>query len=385
LINFECGKGPLAGFINTQNNIPGNSIWSPYHKLYIRIKEFGLEYGLFRSALCGLQNLSNGAKIALFTNSNIVENFIMEQAAYMYGQCFVPLPRLQSYDSAHIGLILRVTQSELVLATNLEALYLIENFKTLKSLKYIILIDEFTKIIRDAMEKTRIEIIHFREMENRGKQSLVYRNSDGLKSPCLCIFDKDVNGKIFGVEFTHRNIISVVAALTKVIHSNEFVTLTENDIYFSTMDWNSVYERSIQASLIYHGGRIAFSSLCIDSVLEEMRLIKPNIVTFTPEMSKKTYSEAMRKVESWNLMKRTLFRMGYSLRKTGYFGGSFWNDFFFGNLANIIGGSVHTIFTVEDSLHPKIVEFFEICFSARVVNMNGCVQMSGLTMTVFFG
>jgi long-subunit acyl-CoA synthetase (AMP-forming) len=275
LINFECGKGPLAGFINTQNNIPGNSIWSPYHKLYIRIKEFGLEYGLFRSALCGLQNLSNGAKIALFTNSNIVENFIMEQAAYMYGQCFVPLPRLQSYDSAHIGLILRVTQSELVLATNLEALYLIENFKTLKSLKYIILIDEFTKIIRDAMEKTRIEIIHFREMENRGKQSLVYRNSDGLKSPCLCIFDKDVNGKIFGVEFTHGNIISVVAALTKVIHSNEFVTLTENDIYFSTMDWNSVYERSIQASLIYHGGRIAFSSLCIDSVLEEMRLIKP--------------------------------------------------------------------------------------------------------------
>lgn len=191
------------------------------------------------------------------------------------------------------------------------------------------------------------------------------------------IYTSGTTGKPKGVMLTHHNIFSNVEASIPCFPPGE------NLRALSFLPLNHIFERMVMYVYMFKGVSVYFSE-SLDTIVDNLKEVKPHLFTTVPRLLEKVYEKIMLKGSELTGIKRTLFFWAHNLAKKFEINQhqGWWYNFQL-NLANKIifnqwraalGGKILCIVSGGAACPVKLIRIFT---AARLIIMEGY----GLTET----
>jgi long-chain acyl-CoA synthetase len=252
---------------------------------------------------CGLASLGfkRGDKIAIIAE-NRPEWVYSDMAILGLGGADVPLYPSLTADS--IEFILNNSESIGAIVSNKFQLNKVLKIRNnCKYLKFIIVMND--KDIPDGIPNIK----SFDEIVYQGKQSPRYDESFFWQQAKMCnendictiIYTSGTTGEPKGVLLSHKNIISNVNDVPRVL------PISETDVFLSFLPLCHIFERMAgYYTALSCGGMIAYAQ-SIESVSSDLLAIKPTIMTSVPRFFERMYSKILKNVESQSEKKQKIF------------------------------------------------------------------------------
>ncbi len=189
------------------------------------------------------------------------------------------------------------------------------------------------------------------------------------------VYTSGTTGDQKGVMLTHRNILSNIEDLDKV------VDITEEDVLLSFLPLSHSYERTAgYYKPLYHGSKIAYAEDML-TVGENMGQVRPTVMTAVPRFFEKMRTRVLENVNQGPALKRRIFywaiKIGgkrFAELEQGYLSG--WtklrfkiaDKLVFKKISGRLGGRLRFFVSGAAPLDRKLGEFF---FSAGVLILEG--------------
>lgn len=303
----------------------------------------------------GLLNLgiTKGDKIALISNNRYEWN-IVDMAVLQIGAIDVPIyPTISEKDYAYI---MNDAEVKMVIVSDEELLGKVNAVKSqVPSLKNIY---SFNKI--DS-------VAHWTEILEAGvsaeMQSKVEELKRGVQESDLAtlIYTSGTTGLPKGVMLSHKNIVSNAIACT------ERFPMGAGSKSLSFLPVCHVYERMILYLYMIKGIQIHFAE-SMDTIVDNLKEVKPNVFTAVPRLLEKVYDKIIAKGEALSGIKKALFfwavNLGLKFEPYGANGG--WYEFrlkiarklIFSKWQEALGGNVRLIASGSAALQPRLARIF---------------------------
>lgn len=350
--------------------VPGDYQFISYQQFYLRIKNLGSSFSQFGTKF--------GSNIALYS-TNRVEWVLAEHACYLYGYVTVPLYDTLGEDA--IEYILKLCDCRVVVTTAECAKTLLGLSSKLPTLKHIVIMDNMPRSLIESGRAVHVEIVSLREAEASGRenpQPRAFTNRDTIATIC---FTSGTTGSPKGVMLTHGNILSFVASAVEMQNKNLLTKFTKDDIHFSYLPLAHIFERIIQAAVIYNGAKIGFYNGDITKIMEDIAVLKPSIFPAVPRIYNKLYEKVMNATNQKGGLCLYLFNKAYKSKqlalKHGCSSHSFWDFIVFRRIRALFGGRVRLLLSGAAPIGPHIVEFLRICFSSDFIEGYGQTETTG--------
>ncbi|EGG12969.1 uncharacterized protein MELLADRAFT_76379 [Melampsora larici-populina 98AG31] len=184
---------------------------------------------------------------------------------------------------------------------------------------------------------------------------------------------------------THGNFASNLAALHYLVKARKLPEMTCADlVQFSYLPLTHIYEKQSQAYVFYNGGSIGFSSILILRFLEDITILKPTLLTTTPNFlinqilsnrlnSLKNFESYKNSVESYLLNKAIEEKI--KVLKEGH--GEkvwLWDRFVLGYLRDRLGGRLKWIVSGTSALSAHATELLTASLSVRITEGYGLTE-----------
>ena len=253
-------------------------------------------------------DIKAGDRIAIML-PNSPEWVYADQGAMAIGAMTVPIYHTETV--ANLAVILRDSGSRILfLRSILLAKELAEHLPEIPQLEKIILLGggyehaQFLSLIDFLAGSTTGESEEFDRRLNSG---------DGSEIATL-IYTSGTTGQPKGVELTHANILANVKAVQAVFD------ISESDSCLSFLPLSHVFERVDGYYLmLLQGATIAYAE-SIDTVPQNLVVVKPTIVISVPRLYEKMYARVMERVIDGPFIKKQLFftalKIGSSYSRT---------------------------------------------------------------------
>ena len=169
---------------------------------------------------------------------------------------------------------------------------------------------------------------------------------------------------------SHGNISSVIPALT------ERITITDKDYHLSYLPMAHILERLLVISYYFFGSKIGISCGNILKLKEDLSILKPTIFVSVPRLYNKFYDAIKLKFSQKNALTRKLINAGVkakleNLKNKNDFKHAFYDTLVFNKTKNVLGGRVKYLITGSAPIHPDVLNFLKICFSAPIAEGYG--------------
>lgn len=208
-----------------------------------------------------------------------------------------------------------------IVSNELQLRKILEAHKQIPSLNNIIVINQIDDAVLDEITRRygivnatagRRFILGFREVTDLGRmvsdrqtrREKFQTMAERVKPEDLLtlIYTSGTTGNPKGVMLTHKNLTSNIAAAVDAFH------ITEADVFLSYLPMCHSYERMSGYYLAFYCGTTTFVADSIESVGENMREVRPTIMTSVPRLFERIHNRVMRSVEKDTAMKRSIFR-----------------------------------------------------------------------------
>ncbi|KAH9819021.1 hypothetical protein DFH28DRAFT_60831 [Melampsora americana] len=184
---------------------------------------------------------------------------------------------------------------------------------------------------------------------------------------------------------THANFASNLAGLHYLVKARKLPEMTCADlVQFSYLPLTHIYEKQSQAYVLYNGGSIGFSSILSLRFLEDITILKPTLLTTTPNFlihqilsnrlnSLKHFESYKNSVESYLLKKAIEEKI--KVLKDGH--GEkvwLWDRFVLGYLRDRLGGRLKWIVSGTSALSAHATELLTASLSVRITEGYGLTE-----------
>lgn len=324
-------------------------------------------------------------KIAIVTSTNRTEWNICDIGMQQVGAISVPLYPTLSEDSFEF--ILNNSEAKLIIVSDKNLYDTIFNIKhKVSSLTGIYSFDDIEGVP------------NYEEIINLGEDISLQYEVDSLKNlikttdVVTLIYTSGTTGKPKGVVLTHENIVSDV-----LMCKDRIPIFPENPIALSFLPINHVFERMLIYLYHYLGIGIWYAE-SIDKLGDNMKEVKPHIMTVVPRLVEKVYDKiyltgstagglktkifmwALSLVEDYEPYKNNglLFSIKHSIAKSLVF--SKWKEGVGGNLVCMISGSAPLATRLNHIFWGAgipILEGYGLTETSPVISVN-CMKKGGL-------
>lgn len=323
-------------------------------------------------------------KIAIVTSTNRTEWNICDIGMQQVGAISVPLYPTLSEDSFEF--ILNNSEAKLIIVSDKNLYDTIFNIKhKVSSLTGIYSFDDIEGVP------------NYEEIINLGEDISLQYEVDSLKNlikttdVVTLIYTSGTTGKPKGVVLTHENIVSDV-----LMCKDRIPIFPENPIALSFLPINHVFERMLIYLYHYLGIGIWYAE-SIDKLGDNMKEVKPHIMTVVPRLVEKVYDKiyltgstagglktkifmwALSLVEDYEPYKNNglLFSIKHSIAKSLVF--SKWKEGVGGNLVCMISGSAPLATRLNHIFWGAgipILEGYGLTETSPVISVN-CMKKEG--------
>lgn len=312
--------------------------------------------------------VKSGDKIAVISSTNRTEWHISDIGILQTGAVNVPIyPTISEEDYAYI---LNHSESSYCLVSDKELLDKVNSIRAqVPGLKEVFTFDQ----VEDA--KNYKEILELGKDE--ANQEELEKRMDSVEAEQLAtiIYTSGTTGKPKGVMLSHNNIVSNVLA------SEARVPLDAGDKALSFLPICHIFERIVTYLYLYNGISTYFAE-SIETISDNLKEIKPEVMTVVPRLLEKVYDKIYAKGAELTGIKKRLFYWAIDLGKRfePYNANGAWYEFqlsiarklIFSKWQEALGGNLKILVSGSAALQPRL---------ARVFGAAGMPVMEGYGLT----
>ncbi|WP_282135599.1 AMP-dependent synthetase/ligase [Seonamhaeicola maritimus] len=293
-------------------------------------------------------------KIAVISSTNRTEWNVLDMSILQIGAQNVPIyPTISKEDYEYVLNHSEATYCFVSDETILEKLNQIKGNTKLKE------VYSFNKI---AGEKNWQDVLDLGKDESNQKEVETIRDSVKPDDLATLIYTSGTTGKPKGVMLSHDNLVS------NVIDSSSRVPMEHgNSSALSFLPVCHVFERMILYLYQYCGTEIYFAE-SIETISENLKEIKPSIMTAVPRLYEKVYDKIIAKGAALKGIKKMLFfwAVDLGLKFEPYGKNGWWYEFrlkiarklIFSKWKEGLGGNLDTLVSGSAALQPRLIRIF---------------------------
>jgi long-chain acyl-CoA synthetase len=376
LRGVSLGKdGPFLGHRVITNGVAGVYEWQSYNQVHKRVLNLG-------SAFANL-GLSPNSNVGLFS-VNRPEWVIAEHACFTQGLVTVPLYDTLGPDA--IKYILNLTETPLVVATADKARKLVDLANEIQTIKHVVVMDTIPAELQADADKAGVNLHLMTDLEKMGEEKPAPKYSElNSESVATLCFTSGTTGLPKGVILSHGNLLAFVSGAHQMGIDKHMYQFSIDDVHISYLPLAHIFERVVQATLLYYGAACGFYQGDTLKLLDDVAELKPTIFVSVPRLYNKIYDKVMAGVKAKGGLAATLFNMGFESKKENLKNGQnthwFWDALVFKKIKARLGGRVKIMMTGAAPISSEVVEFLKIGFCCPVVEGYGQSENSACATT----
>ncbi|MDO1511378.1 AMP-dependent synthetase/ligase [Maribacter confluentis] len=293
-------------------------------------------------------------KIAVISLTNRTEWNILDIGILQIGAQNVPIyPTISEEDYEYV---LNHSEAQYCFVSCTEVLTKVNNIKgNVKSLKGVYSFNEIDNCP------------NWQEVLDQGADTTNQEEVETLKNNvqpsdlATLIYTSGTTGRPKGVMMSHNNLVSNVVA------SKERVPSSTNDTALSFLPVCHIFERMILYLYQYCGIEIHFAE-GLDKISDNLKEVKPNLMTVVPRLLEKVYESIIAKGSSLTGIKKSLFfwAVGVGLKFEPYKANGWWYEFklsiarklIFSKWQEGLGGNLGIMVSGSAALQPRLSRIF---------------------------
>ncbi len=284
LLEYAKINHPFSNALNTKYN----GKWEA-----LSTHDYSIKANYISSSLISM-GVNPGDKIAMISSTNRSEWSIVDMGLTQIGAINVPLyPTITSRDYLYI---LNHSECKYCFVSDKEVFSKVSAIKdkvnsleNIYSFDQIDSCDNWIDLIKSGEEKLNISAIEKRKFDVK---------SDDLAT---IIYTSGTTGTPKGVMLSHNNIVSNVLSTSK-----RFPFETGKETALSFLPICHVFERVVLYSYLYNGIKVYFAE-SLETISENLKEVKPQIMTAVPRLLEKVYDKIYSKGEELKGLKQKLF------------------------------------------------------------------------------
>ena len=298
--------------------------------------------------------IKSNEKIALISTTNRTEWNVMDIGILQLGAQNVPIyPTIAKEDYEYI---LNHSEATYCFVSDSSILEKLNQIKDNTKLKGVYTFDEIEG------EKNWKEILDLGEDESNQEEVEATKNNVKEDDLATIIYTSGTTGKPKGVMLSHRNLVSNVLASTPRVP----LELGKAKA-LSFLPVCHVFERIIHYLYMYCGIEIYFAQ-AQETISDNLKEIKPDIMTAVPRLYEKIYDAIVEKGTNLTGIKKGLFfwALNLGLRFEPYGVNGWWYEtqlklarkLIFSKWKDALGGNMNTLVSGSAPLQPRLIRVF---------------------------
>ncbi|KAJ1958159.1 medium-chain fatty acid-CoA ligase faa2, partial [Dipsacomyces acuminosporus] len=326
-----------------------------------------------------LLGMTQGDRLGIFM-SNRIEWVLTEFAGYY--QRLVSVPLYDTLGQAAIEHMINETDLKTIVCTNDNARMMLHMIEALPAVHNLIVVDSLSSDVIAMGESHGISIRPFKFVEDAGaKRSVEPEKFPGPNDIATIIYTSGTSGTPKGAMITHRNILSVCAAVDILISGGDLCDFSPADCSMGFLPLAHCLGRMVTHAFISKGIKTAFPRGNTLKLIEDIKDLQPTIFVGVPRIFNRIQDKVLSSVKVKGGLPSALFHYALNTKKNNLTRGQvshwLWDRVIFKPLREKFGGKLNLIVSGSAPISPETLEFLRCCFSCNVVEGYGLTETMG--------
>ncbi|KAI8344489.1 hypothetical protein BC941DRAFT_408769 [Chlamydoabsidia padenii] len=372
---LECiGFRPILNSLTQERS--SEFLWQTYGQVAERVDYFGSGLRQLVEETTGKVAGNGPSPIGIWA-INRPEWGISDLACMSFG--FYTVALYDTLGSDAVRFIVNHSDLEVIICTSNHIGYLLQIQHDCPNIKLIISMDPLNDnnhgaaLISWANEKG-IRLHDFEHVERLGKQQQHAHTPPQATDLAVILYTSGTTGQPKGVMLTHGNFLANISSIKE---SFDFTFGQEGLLSF--MPLAHVFERMVDWLMWANGGRVGYFSGSVDTLLEDIQLLKPTLFAAVPRLLNRIYSKLIQATiyapgALGHVFRRAVNTKIQAMRNQQGSTHAIWDRLLFNKVKQVLGGNVRMVLTGSAPIAGEVLEFLKVALCVDIVEAYGSTE-----------
>lgn len=236
--------------------------------------------------------------------------------------------------------------------------------------------------IWEKSKKFNIEIITWEELLEVGeknRQEVPPGNIDSVSTIC---YTSGTTGLPKGVIMKNKNFVAAISGTVLGPVKLPELSFTNKDVHISYLPLAHIYERIFIPTCFVFGFKIGFYSGNIQTLFDDIQLLKPTIFPSVPRLFNRIYEKIYSALNKKSNIMQSLINKGVDqkvkkINATGQYTHVLWDKLLFNKIKKLLGGQVRILLSGSAPINVEISQKLKAFFCVPMLEAYGMTETMG--------